>query len=341
MLTACVPTAPPATSPTVTIVRELIETGDGFVSGNKLAKQLGISRVAIWAHMEKLRALGFAVEAVRRRGYRLLKRPEQLDDIILQALLCHRGATPRLHFLTTTDSTNSEAERRLAAGEETPFAVLAVKQERGRGRLGRRWFSEDEGNLYVSFAFRPELRPAAMQHFTLWMGVNVCEALANACRIDIGVKWPNDILHHGRKLGGMLTEARIDADHTRDVIFGLGLNLNSQRQDWPRGIAPLATSVNEALGHTVDMNRVAAAVVSRVFKAYEAFVAGEYRSDFDRLWKRFDVLTGRKITVLFGDRHVTGTVDGIDASGALRLRDHNGKVYQCLAGDVTIEKTGL
>jgi BirA family biotin operon repressor/biotin-[acetyl-CoA-carboxylase] ligase len=246
-----------------------------------------------------------------------------------------------LHFLTATDSTNSEAERRLAGDEETPFVILAVRQERGRGRLGRPWFSEDEGNIHVSFAFRPELRPAAMQLFTLWMGVNVCEALANACRVDIGVKWPNDLLHLGRKLGGMLTEARIDADHTRDVIFGLGLNLNSQRHDWPPGIAPLATSVSEALGHSVDMNRVTATVISRVLKAYETFVAGEYRSDFERLWKRFDVLTGRKITVMFGDRQVTGEVEGIDSSGTLRLRDARGKVHQYLAGDVTIEKSGL
>jgi len=344
VLTSTVPKAPPTpatTSPTVAIVRELIETGDGFVSGNKLAKQLGISRVAIWAHMEKLRGLGFTVEAVRRRGYRLLERPELLNDLILQALLNHRTAAPRLHFLPATDSTNSEAERRLAGDEKTPFVVLAVKQERGRGRLGRRWFSEDQGNIYVSFAFRPELRPAAMQHFTLWMGVNVCEALANACHIDIGVKWPNDIFYQGRKIGGMLTEARIDADHTRDVIFGLGLNLNSQRQDWPPDIAPLATSVAEALGRTVDMNRVTATVISRVLKAYEAFVAGDYRNDFDRLWKRFDVLTGKKITVLFGDRQVAGKVDGIDSSGALRLRDDEGTVHQCLAGDVTIKKSDL
>lgn len=322
-------------------MRELIESGDGFVSGNKLAKQLGMSRVAIWAHMEKLRSQGFEVEAVRRRGYRLLQRPEQLNDLILQALLDHRGPAARVHFLTSTDSTNSEAERRLAGGEKTPFAILAVTQDRGRGRLGRRWFSEDEGNLYISFAFRPELRPAAMQRFTLWMGVNVCEAVTNACHIGIGVKWPNDILHNGRKLGGMLTEARIDADHTRDVIFGLGLNLNSRRENWPNGIAPLATSVAEALGRNVDMNRIAATVITRVFKAYQAFVAGEYRTDFDRLWKRFDVLNDRKITVLFGDRPVTGKVEGIDASGALCLRDQQGKLHQCLAGDVTIEKTGL
>src|SRR5690606_27651552 len=174
-----------------------------------------------------------------------------------------------------------------------------------------------------------------------WMGVNVCEAIANSCRIDVGVKWPNDILHRGRKLGGMLTEARIDADHTRDVVFGLGLNLNTQRMDWPADIAPRTTSVAEAVGQPIDINRVATAVISRVLRAFDQFVTGDYREDFARMWQRFDLLRGRRVGVLFGDRRLEGTADGIDPTGALKLRDDQGQVHRCHAGDVTIEKTGL
>jgi BirA family biotin operon repressor/biotin-[acetyl-CoA-carboxylase] ligase len=190
----------------------------------------------------------------------------------------------------------------------------------------------------MSFAFRPELRPARMQDFTLWMGVNVCAALANSCRIDAGVKWPNDILHRERKLGGMLTEARIDADQTRDVVFGLGLNINSQRADWPPDIAPRATSVAEALGHPVEINDAAATVAARVLTAFEAFVGGGYRDGFTDLWERYDVLRGRRIAVLFGNDRIEGIAEGIDATGALRLRDGRGQLHRCLAGDVTIEK---
>lgn len=335
-------TAPDNAPPELVIVRELLAAGDGFVSGNRLADRLGVSRVAVWAHMEKLRTYGYTVEAVRRRGYRIAKRPGQLDELLLRVELEQRGhSTAGLAVLTTVDSTNSEAERRLAAEAETPLILVARHQERGRGRLGRRWVSDDRGNLYVSFAFRPELRPARMQDFTLWMGVNVCEALANACRIDVGVKWPNDILHSGRKLGGMLTEARIDADRTRDVVFGLGLNINSERAAWPADIAARTTSVAEALGHPVDINRAAATIIARVLKGFGEFVAGDYRDDFVRLWERFDLLRGRRIAVLFGAERIAGTADGIDATGALRLRDDRGQLHRCLAGDVTIEKAPL
>ncbi len=329
----------PSPGTTVVIVRELLAAGDGFVSGARLARLLGISRVSIWGHMEKLRAHGFEVEAVRRRGYRLVARPGGLDELLLRASLPDRARPASLAVLAEVDSTNSEAERRLAAGEPAPLIILARRQTRGRGRLGRRWASEDRGNLYASFAFRPELRPARMQDFTLWMGVNVCEALAATCRIDVGVKWPNDLLHHGRKLGGMLTEARVDADRTRDVIFGLGLNLNSQRGDWPEEIAPRTTSVAEALGQPVDLNRVASAIISRVLKAVETFVADDHRDAAARLWRRFDLLHGRRIAVRIGEERIEGVAEGIDPTGALRLRDDRGVVHRCLAGDVSIEKT--
>lgn len=324
--------------PEVVIVRELLAAGDGFVSGSALAGMLGMSRVAIWAHMEKLRLLGYQVEAVRRRGYRLIKRPDGLDETQLRASLAALGRPVGLSFHRSVDSTNSEAERQLASGVDTPLVVVGRAQERGRGRLGRRWISGDNGNLYVSFAFRPELRPSRMQDFTLWMGVNVCDALSNSCRIDAAVKWPNDIYHSGRKLGGMLTEARIDADHTRDVIFGLGLNINSHRHHWPDDIAPRTTSVAEALGQSVDINRVAATIITRVLKAFDVFVADEYREAFAGLWDRLDYLRGRRIAVLFGQERVEGVAEGIDSTGALRLRDDGGRLHRCLAGDVTIEK---
>lgn len=336
-----VPARTPEATPDVVIVRALLDAGDGFVSGMQLAKLLHISRVAVWGHIEKLRARGFHVEAVRKRGYRLVEKPSSLDLFMLTALIQGRTAPAELALLPSVDSTNSEAERRLAAGAKTPLVILSRIQTRGRGRLGRRWESEDCGNLYASFAFRPQLRPARMQDFTLWMGVNVCEALSAACRIDAGVKWPNDLLHTGRKLGGMLTEARVDADSTRDVIFGLGLNINSQRADWPAAIAPRTTSVAEALGRPVDINRVAAAIIARVLSAFDRFVAGDHREMFERLWERFDLLRGRRIGVLIGSERLEGIAEGIDAVGALRLRDDRGNIHRCLAGDVTIEKQPL
>ena len=334
--------AAPASSPSteLVILRELLAREPGFMSGAALAKKLGLSRVAVWQHMEKLRAQGFAFEAARARGYRLAQRPTQLHLAFILAHLKGRARDFSLTLLDEVDSTNDEAARQLAGGRPAPFVILARRQTRGRGRLGRAWHSEANGNLYASFAFRPALAPSGMPTFTLWMGVNVCELIANFCAIAPGIKWPNDLFFDGRKAGGMLTEARIDADQIRDLVFGLGLNLNSPAGAWPAELARRATSLAEQTAGPLDPNRFTAALIGRVLLAYTQFVEGDYRKTFADLWNRHDVLRGHPVAVLQAGRRFAGTAAGVDDAGSLLVRaPGGGRPLRFQAGEVTLEKS--
>lgn len=326
----------PATE--VTILRELLASDSGYVSGNGLAKQLGLSRVAIWMQLKKLTKQGFAFEAQRSRGYKLTGTPPQLHHALIQAHLTGRGRVPNLVTLDKVDSTNSEAERHLAAGSRTPLVILAREQTQGRGRRGRTWHSPAAGNLYGTFVFRPKLEPARLQDFTLWMGLNICELVSNFCKIEPGLKWPNDLLIGGRKAGGMLTEARIDADEVRDLVFGLGLNLNARSADLPREVQATAISLAEAAGVPVEVNRFAAALITRVLSAYGRFVENDYRDKFTALWTRFDTLLSQPVTVTQGDRTITGTAAGIDAEGSLLVKTGPGRTERFRAGEVTLRR---
>jgi BirA family transcriptional regulator, biotin operon repressor / biotin---[acetyl-CoA-carboxylase] ligase len=320
------------------ILRELIASEPGWVSGTALASKLEMSRVAVWHHMEKLRAEGFAFEAKRAKGYRLSGRPSGLHAALIELQLKVRPRGFSVVVLDEVDSTNDEAARQLAAGRAAPFAILARRQTRGRGRFGRTWHSAENGNLYASFAFRPRVPPERMQTFTLWMGVNVCELIVNFTQLRPGLKWPNDIVFDGRKAGGMLTEARVDADQIRDLVFGLGLNVNSPPADWPRDLAHHAISLGELAGTTWDLNRLTAALIGRVLLAYNLFVDGEHTQTFADLWNRYDLLRGRRAVVLEAGQRHSGTVTGVDDEGALLLRDELGKTRRFRAGEVTLEK---
>ncbi|MEO5959697.1 MAG: biotin--[acetyl-CoA-carboxylase] ligase [Opitutaceae bacterium] len=319
------------------ILRELLAHEPNWISGAVLAKKLGVSRVAVWQHMEKLRAAGFVFEAQRSRGYRLAGRPPLLHAPLIETLLKVRLRNFSLIVVDEIDSTNDEAGRQLAAGRPAPFAVLARRQTHGRGRFGRTWHSEANGNLYASFAFRPRTEPERMQTFTLWMGVNICELLANFAQLQPGLKWPNDILFDGRKAGGMLTEARIDADRIRDLVFGLGLNVNSAPDAWPGDLARRAVSLAEIVGAPLDLNRLATALIGRVLLAYETFAEGDHVKTFADLWNRYDLLRGKSIALLEGGRRHYGIVVGVDDEGALLLRDA-GRTHRFRAGEVTLEK---
>lgn len=321
------------------ILRELLAADPAWISGAKLATKLGVSRVAVWQHMEKLRAAGFAFEAQRARGYRLAARPSGPHAPLIETQLKVRPRGFSLLVVDETDSTNDEASRQLGVGRPAPFAVVARRQTKGRGRLGRAWHSEANGNLYLSVAFRPRVTPDRMGAFTLWMGLNVCELLANFAKVAPGLKWPNDILFDGRKAGGILTEARIDADEIRDLVFGLGLNINSPTGGWPSVLGDRAISLAEVTGAPLDFNRLAAALIGRILLAYQKFVDGDYTKTFADLWHRYDVLRGRHIAVLEGGRRHVGTVAGLDDEGALLLRDSHGRTARYRAGEVTIEKS--
>jgi BirA family biotin operon repressor/biotin-[acetyl-CoA-carboxylase] ligase len=177
-----------------------------------------------------------------------------------------------------------------------------------------------------------------MQTFTLWMGVTICELVSKFVPVLPGVKWPNDIVFGARKAGGMLTEARVDADEIRDMVFGLGLNVNSPASDWPSELSRRAVSLSELAGVPIDLNRLTAALIGRVLLAYERFTDGDHVDLFAELWNKHDVLRGREVTLVEGTRKRRGKVLGVDDVGSLLLRDDHGHTRGFRAGEVTVEK---
>ena len=321
------------------ILLAFLEADGEPVSGDRLAKELGVSRVAIWSRLERLRASGYVFAASTRKGYALRSVPRHLDPALLDAHLRRLKVTPKVEFLAEVDSTNSEAERRLAVGQEAPFAVLARTQKAGRGRLGRKWHSAPSGNLYLSLAFRPFIPPDRLKPFTLWMGLALCAHVEKTLGLKLGLKWPNDLQSpDGRKVAGMLTEARLDADSVRELVFGVGLNLTGASKDFPADLRATAGSLEAVLGSPLDLNREAAGVIAALFRAWEQFEEGTWSRSFRKLWSHHDVLAGKSVRVGLRGDPVAGVVDGIDDEGSLILRTGGGRRAIVSSGEVTLRK---
>jgi BirA family biotin operon repressor/biotin-[acetyl-CoA-carboxylase] ligase len=321
------------------ILLAFLEADGEPVSGDRLAKELGVSRVAIWSRLERLRASGYVFAASTRKGYALRSVPRHLDPALLDAHLRLLKVSPKVEFLAEVDSTNSEAERRLAVGQEAPFAVLARTQKAGRGRLGRKWHSAPSGNLYLSLAFRPFIPPDRLKPFTLWMGLALCAHVEKSLGLKLGLKWPNDLQSpDGRKVAGMLTEARLDADSVRELVFGVGLNLTGAPKDFPADLRATAGSLEAALGSPLDLNREAAGVIAALFRAWEQFEEGTWSRSFRKLWSHHDVLAGKSVRVGLRGDPVAGVVDGIDDEGSLILRTGGGRRSVVSSGEVTLRK---
>lgn len=321
------------------IIGALAAARPSHLSGEALAEVLGISRVSIKGRIDRLREQGFRIDAVRNRGYLLTGEPEHIHAAMLGWCLRQQGVSAQVEVFDQIDSTNSEAERRLAAGAETPLILVARRQASGRGRLGRIWYSEDDSNLYCTLCFRPNQPPGRMQKFTLWMGLTLCAFLDTEFGLPLQSKWPNDLLHEGRKVAGMLTEARMDADTLRELSFGLGLNINSRPQTWPPEVAAVATSLQAInADRPLPINPLAAKLIAALLQAYEVFINQNVDKQLDKLWHRYSAIHGKRVTIIqSGEVGHSGEVIGLGESGSLLLRHDDGSTRTYAAGDVSLK----
>jgi BirA family biotin operon repressor/biotin-[acetyl-CoA-carboxylase] ligase len=304
------------------------------VSGEALSAALGISRAAIWKHIEALRADGYRIEARRARGYALTGDPDRLLPAEIARHLTTQRFGRQLASFETIDSTNVYASRWARDGAPEGTLVVAERQTAGRGRLGRHWVSPARVNLYASLVLRPRLQPADAPQLALAAAVGVARALEPLAPGRVAIKWPNDCLLDGKKVAGILTEMDAEVDRIRAVVLGIGVNLNAPVRAFPRELRDTATSVLLATGSAVDRPRFAAALCATLEAVYDRVVADGFAVLADE-WESYSCLTGRQVTIDCGGRRSEGTVRGIDASGRLVLDGSAGE-ERIMAGDVSI-----
>ncbi len=323
------------------ILSMLMKNRRDYTSGNTLAEALGVSRVSIWAYFNQFREEGFEISAIRNRGYRIEREPSQVHNGLLHAYLDARGCDAIVHYARRVDSTNIEARRLLLADKPHPLFVISNTQSAGRGRLGRSWYGEDKGNLYITLAQHPNVAPERMAGYTLWMGLSLCRFLAEKYGADIKLKWPNDLILKGKKIGGMLVEGHVDSDTVYGMTFGLGLNINGSFAKADAQVREMAGSLFTQTGKRHNINAVAADIIECLAKANSAFFADEsWRADLMQSWPQYDILQDKEIDVcdLKGVCRRALAL-GIDESGALKVRyEDDGSQAAVRSGDVTLRK---
>jgi BirA family biotin operon repressor/biotin-[acetyl-CoA-carboxylase] ligase len=312
----------------------LAEAGDEFVSGEAISDKLGLSRAAVWKHVNALRAQGYRIDAIPARGYRLVAIPDRLGPLELRPLLATHDLGQALHWREELASTNDLAKELAEDGAANGEVVVAERQTAGRGRRGRSWASPAGKNLYLSVVLRPDLPLHRAPELTIVASVAVCEAVREA-GVDAAIKWPNDILAGGRKLAGILTEMAADPDRVQWVVVGVGVNLNSTPADLPEELRPIATSVAAERGGEVSRPLFAAALLGRL----ETWVdrhAAEGFAPVREAWRSLSCTLGRTVRVAAGEGEVTGVAEDVDAAGALLVRRADGELVRVVGGDVEL-----
>jgi len=319
------------------ILTALRANADG-VSGAEIAEQLGITRAAIWGHIEELRRLGYDIEAGPHFGYRLVSAPDTLHADDLLARLGKTKVVGRdIRVFEQTTSTNDVMEKLARDEVKEGIVVFAESQTKGRGRLGRTWLSPARKGLWFSVLLRPDLRPPETTQLTVASAAALRRAIQSETGLAPEIKWPNDILVRGKKVAGILTELSAELDRVKHVILGIGVDVNLSAQEFPAELRNAATSLKIEAGRTIGRPELATAILRELDHDYARICGNQFAAVADE-WEAHCTTIGRAVTIQVGDRKIRGCAESLGEDGALRLRTEHGHLERITGGDVTLEK---
>lgn len=317
----------------------LQQLADGqFHSGTDLGAHLGISRAAVFKAIGAIEQTGLEIERAPGRGYRLAVDLELLDRRrILRLLGPEFGSRrDRLSVLDSVESTNRHLLAQAAAGPDAAHGAicLAEAQPQGRGRRGRSWITTPYHNLMLSVGWRFDAGPAALAGLSLAAGVAVHAALEAYGVREAALKWPNDLLWQGRKLGGLLVDLQGEASGPALVVLGVGINGYLAPRDAAHIDQPWV-DLRTITGARVERNRLAALVIRELYAAFARFEREGF-AVFRAAWQRRHAFQGRAVRLVQDERSFSGEVEGIDERGALILRVAGGRTRTFYSGDVSL-----
>ncbi len=262
---------------------------------------------------------------------------ERLSPETLRAALQTEWCGREIHYLPTVDSTNEAARRLADAGSKEGAVVITDNQLRGKGRRGRRWFSRPGEGICFSLILRPPLPPAQIPGITLLAGVAVCRAIEDRTGLRPGLKWPNDLILAGKKLGGILAETGSDRKGRGYLILGIGINVREVH--FPPELQGDATSLRLAGVANPDRPLLIAGILGRLEELYRDFAVSQDLSPILELYRKRSVTLGRRVQATGPGREFSGLACGLTEEGGLRIRMDNGEETELTSGEISLRET--
>jgi len=298
-------------------ILEILRFQGDVVSGEQLSAALGISRVSIWKHIHKLQDFGYQISTTSG-GYRLDRSPDILFPWEYQ------GDIANIQYYPEVTSTMDVARDLARKNCPDLTVVIAGRQTKGRGRLKRRWLSDD-GGLYFTMVLRPAIPVQLSYRVNFLASLTLARVIREMLHIEARVKWPNDILVDDLKISGMLSELEAEADRVFFISIGIGVNVNND----PSEAEPGAASLKKIAGREISRKDL----LSRFLEAFSDRMKNSDFEDVISEWKKFTVTLGRHVRIVTPAEESEGLAVDVDESGALVLELANGEQKKIIYGD--------
>ncbi|MCD8348695.1 MAG: biotin--[acetyl-CoA-carboxylase] ligase [Lachnospiraceae bacterium] len=323
-----------------TEILSMLSEKDGYVSGQALCEKLQVSRTAVWKIMNQLREEGYEIESVPSKGYRITKRPDRITAEEISSRLHSEWAARQVYYYESIDSTNNEAKRLAEKGAVSGTLVVAEEQVQGKGRRGRSWMTPAGTAIAMSLLLRPgqsenmRLQPEHAPMLTLVMGMAVAAACRETCDVDVGIKWPNDVVAEGKKICGILTEMSCEMDYINYVVIGIGINTGVEQ--FPPELFKTAVSLHTLMGNKPDRAKLIDVCMEKFEQYYDRFMKTQDFTYLQEEYNDFLVGKGDRVRVLSPEQEFEGISCGINTRGELLVCRVDGTMEQIFAGEVSV-----
>ncbi len=306
-----------------------------YLSGQDLSDVLKISRVAVWKHIKKIRALGYVIESKQKMGYRLVKNTPLLLPWEITEGLKTKIIGKRVYYFDSIDSTQNYALKIGSSAKENGSVVIAEKQTKGKGRLGRKWVSPS-GGIWMSIIIHPEFDVSVATLFPLASSLALARAIQKTFHTLPKLKWPNDVILNNKKLAGMLIDATIESERVKTLVLGVGINFRVNPSSIEKsikktgnyyGVTSLAANNSESPIPLVQ------SFLYELEKIYSELNSGKIKKIIEE-WTKLSSSIGKIVTISTLDGKITGKSLRIDNDGALVIRNKE-KTQRILAGDIS------
>jgi BirA family biotin operon repressor/biotin-[acetyl-CoA-carboxylase] ligase len=308
------------------------EAGE-YVSGEEISRKMNVSRTAIWKQVRKLEAEGYQIEAVPRLGYRLMGKPARLSVTELLANLNTKRFGRNLRLLGSVPSTQDELRLLAEQGAPEGTLVIAEQQTSGRGRMGRSWISPAGKGIWMSLLLRPPVPLPLTPQLTLLAAVALSRAISRIVPLEIGIKWPNDLLVNGKKISGILLESAAEDERLRYVVVGLGISVNLEPEDYPEELLEKAISLKMASGSSINRSELIASILEEFERLYDLYLQEGF-TPIRSLWEAHSVTLNNPTQLYTPQGSFHGIPRGLDPMGGLQVELEDGSYRTIYSAEV-------
>ncbi|MBN9653052.1 biotin--[acetyl-CoA-carboxylase] ligase [Halobacillus sp. GSS1] len=312
---------------------ELLNHLEGHISGQELSDRLGISRTAVWKHMNELKKDGYEIEAVQRKGYKILSSPDKISENTLRWGLGTKWLGHELHHYDQVESTQEIVHQLAKQGKPHGTVVIADEQVKGKGRMSRNWDSPKGKGIWMTILLRPNLPPVQAPQITLLAATVLARMIAERSTLVPQIKWPNDLLINHKKVSGILTEMQAEQDTIQYIVLGMGMNVNQEDREIPSDIKYKASSLKIESSEHWNIQQTVQHILRLFEETYERFESHGFAS-IKKDWEHFGYKIGEEVTISTMRKTWQATLIGIEPDGALRARSIDGEEEKLYSAEI-------